>query len=126
MPLIGRRDGAESGLGRSGAPDYENSFSARGGEGARPFCDASQLAGAQRTPTSELPNRGRRSVRRAILVRHSTLAIDRHHGQVGVGIVRGVASGAFADLEIDDVLAGFVDEAMGVAASRLEAGTCRG
>jgi hypothetical protein len=93
MPLIGRRNGAESGLGRSGATDRESSFPREDAE-AR---DASQPAGAQRTPTSELANRGRRSVRRAILMRHPTLAIDRRHGQVVVGIVRGVASGAIAD-----------------------------
>jgi hypothetical protein len=67
-----------------------------------------------------------RSVRCSVFVRHPTLAIDCHHGEVVVGIVHRVASCPIADFEIDDVLASLVDEAMGVAASRLEAGAYAG
>ena len=75
----------------------------------------------------EFQTRGRRrSVWRAVLVRHPPLAVDRHHGEVVVRVVHRVARGAIADFEIDDILAGLVDETMGVAGSRLEAGAHAG
>src|SRR5271168_4051168 len=62
------------------------------------------------------------SVRRSVLMGHPPPAVDRDDREVIVGIGDRVAVGAIANLEIDDVLIGFVDQVMGVAASPLEAG----
>jgi hypothetical protein len=131
MTLIGRRDGGASMLRgaarRVRAPDRKGSF-LRWTWSQSPACDAaSQPTGAQWAPTSQIPNATpRRSVRLAVLVRHPPLAVDRHHGEIVVGVVYRIARGPVADFKIDDVLLRFVDEAMAVATSRLEAGAHSG
>jgi hypothetical protein len=59
-------------------------------------------------------------------MRRLPLAIDCRDLEVVVGVGHGIASGAIADFEIDDVVASLVHEAMGVAASCLEAGAHAG
>jgi hypothetical protein len=54
------------------------------------------------------------------------LAIDRHDREVVISVGHRIASGAITEFEIDDVVAGLVHEAMGVAASCLETGAHAG
>src|SRR5690348_16246685 len=60
-------------------------------------------------------------VRRAVLVREAVLAVDVRHRDVVVGVNGGFARRAVADLEIDDVAAGFVHEVMRVAGAGAKA-----
>jgi hypothetical protein len=59
-------------------------------------------------------------------MRHPPLAVDGRHGEIVVRVLDRIARSAIADFEIDDIFACLVDEAMGVAASRLEAGAHAG
>jgi hypothetical protein len=84
MALLGRRDGGASML-RGAALRVRG----RRPKGHFPPVDLESIAGlrrfaAQRTLSAR---RRRRSVRRAVLVRHPSLAIDRHHGEVVVRVV---------------------------------------
>jgi hypothetical protein len=132
MTLIERRDGGASMLWRAalrvGAPDRKGLFSASGLGVNRRLATLRSPPDAQCAPTrAKLRTRGRRrSVWRPVLVRHPPLAVDRHHGEVVVGVVHRIARGPVADFEVDNVRAGFVDEAMAVAASGLEAGAHAG